>query len=111
MIGMFEREGDVSTFPQYNALAIILLCGALGVAGASFAPGALLVSGIACLSGIAALRKVTTAPTGNWVGLLGVVGAVSATLVQIATRSVAGLWVQVLGYLGGGLALGSLIGA
>merc|ERR1719163_1327429 len=84
MIGMFQREGDVSTFPQYNALAIILLCGALGVSGASFAPGALLVSGIACLTGIAALGKVSTAPTGNWVGLLGVTGAVAATLVQIA---------------------------
>merc|ERR550537_1136578 len=105
MIGMFNREGDISTFPQYNILAIILLCAALGVAGASFAPGALLVSGIACLSGIAALGKVSTAPTGNWVGLLGVVGAVSATLAQIATRGAAGLWTQVVGYLGGGLAL------
>jgi NAD(P) transhydrogenase len=111
MIGMFQRESDISTFPQYNFIAIALLCGALGMSGASFAPGALLVSGIACLSGIAGLGKVSTAPTGNWVGLLGVVGAVSATLTQIATRGAAGLWTQVAGYLGGGLALGTLIGA
>lgn len=111
MIGMFRREGDISTFPQYNFLAIALLCGALPVSGASFAPAALLVSGIACLSGIAALGKVSTAPTGSWIGLLGVVGAVAATLAQIASRGAAGLWAQVVGYLGGGLALGTLIGA
>jgi NAD(P) transhydrogenase len=111
MIGMFKRESDISTFPQYNFLAIALLCGGLVTSGATFAPGALLVSGIACLTGIAALGKVSTAPTGNWIGLLGVVGAVAATLTQIATSGIAGLATQVAAFLGGGLALGTLVGA
>ena len=47
MIGMFEREGDVSTFPSYYAAPIALICGALALEGGEFAPAALLVSSIA----------------------------------------------------------------
>ena len=39
--------------------------------------------GQACLSGIASLSQVSTAPRANWIGLLGVTGAVAATLAQM----------------------------
>merc|ERR1719443_2423017 len=94
MIGMFKREGDISTFPEFNVVAIAGLVAALGAYGAGFAPAAFLISSVACLLGIGALKEVQTAATGNWVGLLGVVGAVAATMAQIG--------------LGGGLAQASL---
>merc|ERR1719201_239777 len=94
MIGMFKREGDVSTFPEFNGVAIAGLVAALGAYGAGFAPAAFLISSVACLLGIGALKEVQTAATGNWVGLLGVVGAVAATMAQIG--------------LGGGLAQAAL---
>merc|ERR1719301_205545 len=75
MIGMFKREGDISTFPEFNVVAIAGLVAALGAYGAGFAPAAFLISSVACLLGIGALKEVQTAATGNWVGLLGVVGA------------------------------------
>ena len=40
MIGMFEREGDVSTFPSYYAAPLALVCGALALEGGDFAPAA-----------------------------------------------------------------------
>merc|ERR1719420_1170590 len=100
---MFEREGDVSTFPSYYAAPLALVCGALALEGGDFAPAALLVSSIACLSGIASLSHVSTAPRANWVGLLGVAGAVAATLAQMDAEALP----QALAVGGAGLGLGT----
>merc|ERR1719443_368326 len=109
MIGMFKREGDISTFPEFNVVAIAGLVAALGAYGAGFAPAAFLISSVACLLGIGALKEVQTAATGNWVGLLGVVGAVAATMAQIGLGG--GLAQAALTYGGVGLALGAFVGA
>merc|ERR1719463_184185 len=109
MIGMFKREGDISTFPEFNVVAIAGLVAALGAYGAGFAPAAFLISSVACLHGIGALKEVQTAATGNWVGLLGVVGAVVATMAQIGLGG--GLAQAALTYGGVGLALGAFVGA
>merc|ERR1719313_3286545 len=106
---MFKREGDISTFPEFNVVAIAGLVAALGAYGAGFAPAAFLISSVACLLGIGALKEVQTAATGNWVGLLGVVGAVAATLAQIGLGG--GLAQAALTYGGVGLALGAFVGA
>ena len=108
MIGMFKREGDVSTYPEFNAVAIAGLVAALGAYGAGFAPAAFLISSVACLLGIGALKEVESAATGNWVGLLGVVGAVAATMAQIGLGG--GLAQAALTYGGVGLALGAFVG-
>merc|ERR1719181_709605 len=108
MIGMFKREGDVSTYPEFNAVAIVGLIAALGAYGAGFAPAAFLISSVACLLGIGALKEVESAATGNWVGLLGVVGAVAATMAQIGLGG--GLAQAALTYGGVGLALGAFVG-
>merc|ERR1719235_2628062 len=109
MIGMFKREGDISTFPEFNVVAIAGLVAALGAYGAGFAPAAFLISSVACLLGIGALKEVESAATGNWVGLLGVVGAVAATMAQIGLGG--GLAQAALTYGGVGLALGAFVGA
>merc|ERR1719181_1197168 len=105
---MFKREGDVSTYPEFNAVAIVGLIAALGAYGAGFAPAAFLISSVACLLGIGALKEVESAATGNWVGLLGVVGAVAATMAQIGLGG--GLAQAALTYGGVGLALGAFVG-
>merc|ERR1719313_3179795 len=106
---MFKREGDISTFPEFNVVAIAGLVAALGAYGAGFAPAAFLISSVACLLGIGALKEVQTAATGNWVGLLGVVGAMAATMAQIGLGG--GLAQAALTYGGVGLALGAFVGA
>ena len=112
MIGMFSRAGDVSTFPQVYAGAILLLLGGLAYAGPAFAPGALLVASMACLLGIGNLGKVATAPTGNWIGLLGVAGAIGATMVQVTQgASAAAVWQSAALFGGLGIGLGALVGA
>ena len=111
MIGMFSRAGDVSTFPQVYAGAILLLLGGLAYAGPAFAPGALLVASMACLLGIGNLGKVSTAPTGNWIGLLGVAGAIGATMVQVTQgASAAAVWQSAALFGGLGVGLGALVG-
>ena len=108
---MFKRPTDPV---EHNYLYAVPTAAMLGLYGAGYAAGipevasmTYLASSAACIGAIACLANQKTARTGNALGLMGVTGGIAATAgVMAPTAAVA---TQLLGSLGLGVGLGSVI--
>ncbi|BES95303.1 NADP transhydrogenase [Nesidiocoris tenuis] len=84
MLDMFRRPGDP---PDYNSLFLVPGAGLLGGYGLGVLSGypeihssASLAASLCCVGALAGLSSQSTARTGNNLGIIGVTGAIAATL-------------------------------
>ncbi|CAN8063120.1 unnamed protein product [Agarophyton chilense] len=111
MLDMFKRPGDpeehndVFKYPA-GALAVGSALG-IGLGASEMANMAYLASSVACIGSIACLAQQKTARLGTTLGMIGVGGGIATALA--ATPTPFPLFMQMLGALGAGGALGNLI--
>mmetsp|Transcript_26853 Transcript_26853/g.74981 ORF Transcript_26853/g.74981 Transcript_26853/m.74981 type:complete len:1149 (+) Transcript_26853:126-3572(+) len=106
MLGMFRREGDVSSYTSLLAIPAVVLATLSKLGGRQLTPMVYLVTSLLCIFSIAALSSQKTAPSGNALGLMGVAGGIYGTLLSLNVPQP--VLTQVLGTMaiGGGIGAG-----
>lgn len=107
MIQMFKRQGDAPSYTSLYAIPGAILLAFCALQGKQISSMVALISSILCISSIGALSSQRTAPAGNAMGIIGVVGGICGTLTSLSVPKP--VIVQILGAMLAGSGFGATV--